>query len=81
MTIDETLLRQLKEHAAKSGRTVSALIEDAVRAMFGRPESEPDELEPLVTYGGSGVMPGIDLTDMRSVRDAMDDGESIGALR
>lgn len=79
--IDEAVLRRLKAEAARSGRTIGALVEDAVRALFDAPSRQAGELEPLVTAGGSGVMPGVDITDLRSVREAMDDGESLDALR
>ena len=34
-------------------------------------EREPD-YRPLKTYGGSGLLPGIDLMDSRALADAMD---------
>jgi len=81
ISIDDALLRQLKEDAARSGRTLGSLIEDAVRAAYGRQSATPCELEPLVTFGGSGLMPGVDITDMRSLRDLMDEDEPLDALR
>jgi hypothetical protein len=32
-------------------------------------------------YGGSGVMPGVDLTSNRSVAEAMDEDVSLDAMR
>ncbi len=32
-------------------------------------------------FGGTGVQPGVDLSDNASLRDLMDDGEGVGALR
>ena len=81
ITIDDELLRQLKEQAARTGRTIGALVEDAVRSSMARADERPDTIEPLPTFGGSGVMPGVDITDMRSLRDLMDDDVAIDALR
>lgn len=81
ISIDDALLRQLKEDAVRSGRTLGSLIEDAVRAAYGLQSATPRELEPLVTFGGSGLMPGVDITDMRSLRDLMDEDEPLDALR
>jgi len=79
--IDDSLLRQLKQDAARTGRTLGALIEDAVRAANERRGETRAEVEPLVTFGGSGLMPGVDITDTRSVRDLLDSDESLDALR
>jgi len=79
--IDDSLLRQLKQDAARTGRTLGALIEDAVRAANERRSETRAEVEPLVTFGGSGLMPGVDITDTRSVRDLLDNDEPLDALR
>jgi len=81
ISIDEALLRRLKEDAARTGRTLGSLIEDAVRAAYERRSAAQRDLEPLVTFGGSGLMPGVDITDMRSLRDLMDEDEPLDALR
>lgn len=81
VSIDDSLLRRLKEDSARTGRTLGSLIEDAVRAAYKRPPAADIDLEPLPTFGGSGVLPGVDITDMRSLRDLMDDGEPLDALR
>ena len=81
VNIHESILKQLKHESARSGRTIGAIIEDAVRVLFRDSEEPRADLEPLVTAGGSGVMPGIDIADMGSVQDALDEGESLDALR
>lgn len=81
ITIDEDLYRRARASAASGGRTVSELIEDAVReALRPRPRSIVD-LPPLPTFGGSGVVAGIDLDDIRSLDDVMDANRSVDALR
>jgi ribbon-helix-helix CopG family protein len=81
ITIEEELYRRLKASAARQGRTVSDLIGDAVRDAL-RPRRGPvTDLPPLPTYGGSGVMPGVDLADLRSLVDVMDQDAAVDALR
>jgi hypothetical protein len=80
ISIDEDLYRRAKAHAARSGRTVSELIEDAVRTSL-RARPRDSQIAPLPTFGGSGVMPGVDLRDKASLRDVMDEGEPLDALR
>lgn len=80
--IDEALYRRLKAKAAQTGRTVSDLIEEAVRAAL-RPSTkrESQDLPALPTYGGGGVLPGVDLASNVAVREAMDEGVAPDALR
>lgn len=79
--IDDDLYRRLKQRAVETGRTIGSLIEDAVRAALAPKPPSSEELEPLPTCGGSGVMPGVDITSNVAVRDAMDADESLDALR
>jgi plasmid stability protein len=79
--IDDALYRATKLRAAASGRTVGELIEDALRAaLAGRP-AEAATAEPLPVFGGSGVMPGVDLADSRTINDLLDDDTPLVALR
>ena len=81
ITIDEDLYRRARASAARTGRTVSDLIEDAVREAL-RPRRAPTgDLSPLPTFGGSGVVPGVDLADVRSLSDIMDADTPVDALR
>lgn len=81
--IDDALYRRAKVLAARTGRTVSDVIEDAVRTSLARgtSSSPSDDIPALPTFGGSGTMPGVDLGDSSRVRDLMDEGEELGALR
>lgn len=79
--IDEALYRRAKAKAAQTGQTVSEVIEDAVREAL-RPARRPATARaPLPTFGGSGVMPGVDLASNAAVRDSMDEGVGADALR
>lgn len=79
--IDDDLYRQVKTRAAQTGRTVAATIEDAVRDAIVRRPSPPANLSPLPTYGGGGVMPGVDLSSNAALRQFLDDGLPIDARR
>ncbi len=56
ITVDDSILSDLKQRAAERGTTVSRLIEDSVRLAFAQPSESPavpEEFE-LVTYGQGG---------------------------
>ncbi len=73
ITIDEELLDELKERAAREGTTVSRLIEDSVR-LVARPHAGVDTGQPfeLVTFGKGGRFTSFD-TDRGSVLIEQDD--------
>jgi len=80
--IDDELYRELKAAAAASGRTVAAVLEDAVRVGVrharGRAEAGAFSVTP---FGGSGVLPGIDLTSNAGLYEALDGDTALDALR
>lgn len=80
--IDDELYREVKAQAARAGRTVGELIEDAVRRSVSStgPAAPAPPLPPLTVYGGSGVLPGVDLTSNASLREVMDREEAVDAL-
>jgi hypothetical protein len=68
------LLTAAKRHAAQTGRTLTALIEDALRLALGTEMPSPARVrEALPTYGGDGVQPGVDLDDGAALLDLMDE--------
>lgn len=73
ITIDEELLDELKERAAREGTTVSRLIEDSVR-LASSPRAVGDAVQPfeLVTFGKGGLFTGLDV-DRGSVLIEQDD--------
>lgn len=80
--LDDELYRRLKARAGATGRTVGAVIEDTLRLGLDRTDAvarqEPD---PLPTYGGSGVLDGVDLSSNAALRETMDADETVDALR
>lgn len=79
--IEDELLRRLKLRAAETGRTVGALIEDAVRVALETADDHRKVVDRLTTFGSQGVLPGVDLTSNAALRDAMDAGTDLDALR
>jgi hypothetical protein len=73
ITIDEDLLGELKERAAREGTTVSRLIEPSVR-YAARPHAGGDAGQPfeLVTFGKGGRFTSLD-ADRGSVLIEQDD--------
>ena len=79
--IDEALYRRVKARAAQTGRTVSDVIEDAVREALRPTNRRAEEPMALPTLGRGGVMAGVDLTSNAAVRESMDDRLPLDALR
>ncbi len=71
--LDEHLLREAKRVAAESSRTLSAVVEDALREMLARrKQSAKRSHKPLPTFDLGGLMPGVDLDDPAGFRDFLD---------
>jgi hypothetical protein len=78
--IDDEVYRRVKQVADRSDRTIGQVIEDAVQLAF-RPAQIDVPIPALPVYGGSGVMPGVDLTSNRSVAETMDEDVPLDAMR
>ncbi|MGE5221609.1 MAG: CopG family ribbon-helix-helix protein [Omnitrophica WOR_2 bacterium] len=71
--IDDELLKKAKQLAARSGKSLTAIIEDALRESLARQElSNPREPVRLVTFKGKGLLPGVDLDDSAALLDVME---------
>ena len=71
--MDEVLLREAKQVAVETGRTLTAVIEDAVREALARrrPGIERRRVT-LTTFKGNGLQPGVDLDDSAALLDLME---------
>ena len=78
--IDDEVYRRVKQVADRSDRTIGQVIEDAIQLAF-RPTPNDVSIAALPVYGGSGVMPGVDLTSNRSIAEAMEEDVSLDAMR
>jgi Arc/MetJ family transcription regulator len=71
--IDDRLLAEAKARAARSGRTLNAVVEDALRAALARREEHGDRIAlALPTFAGSRLLPGADLDDSAGLLDRME---------
>ncbi|MBV9062998.1 MAG: hypothetical protein JOY77_08740 [Alphaproteobacteria bacterium] len=52
--IDDTVMLKLKREAARQGRTMSELVETALRNLF-RAQKDTKNLPPLPTFHGGGM--------------------------
>ena len=64
--IHDQLFAELKHIAADSGRTLTAVIHDAVRESLSRRRTADRPVVELPVFHGTGVMPGVDLSDTAS---------------
>ena len=68
--LDEHLLAQAKQVAAASGKTLTAVLEEALReSLARRSRVAPRRRVRLRTFDGGGLCPGVDLDDSASLLD------------
>ena len=79
--LDDDLYREVKARAAREGRTVASVLEDAVRIGMRRPADA--DARPFVNKasGQGGLMPGVDLSDNASLSELLDAGTPLEKLR
>lgn len=65
LNIDDTVMKQLKREAVNQGRTMSYLVETALRLLFNA-QKKHQELPPLPSFHGGG-----DLVDIFGSRSAL----------
>ncbi len=72
--IDDELLRRAKKRADETQRTLAAVIDDALRlALVEQPPRRFQRRSKIPVTGTGGLQPGIDLDDMSSVLDHMEE--------
>ncbi len=75
--LDESLLREAKEYAARSGRTLTSLIQEALRSFMRSGQRRAPVTRPsLATFRGRGVQAGVDLDNSAALLDLMDRGDA-----
>jgi len=62
LNISDPVMAQLKREAAGQGRTMSELVETALRLFFRAPRKQ-GELPPLPSFDGGGMLVDIDDRD------------------
>ncbi len=73
--LDDRLLGEAKREASRSGMTLTAMFEEALRAHLARVAmaARPREHVRLPTFRGDGLAPGVDLDDSAALLDYMEE--------
>ncbi len=72
--LSDELLRSAKRLAAETHRTLTAVIEDALRELLHRRAQLPPTPADLPVFHGDGVRPGVNLHSTADLLDRMDLG-------
>lgn len=72
--LEDGLLRQAKQEAARRGTTVTSLIEAGLRLVLAqaKPTRKRPHVELPVSRMGGGVLPGVNLDNSAELLDIMD---------
>jgi hypothetical protein len=71
--LDDELLASAKQWAAESGRTLTAVFEDALRAALARRKAAATrERVRLITGSAGGLRPGVDLDNTAELLEIME---------
>jgi hypothetical protein len=69
LNIDDTVMAELKQEAVRQKRTMSELVETALRNLF-RSRKQPVELTPLPVFHSGGAV--VDVADRDALYQAME---------
>jgi Ribbon-helix-helix protein, copG family len=69
LNIDDTVMAELKREAARQGRTMSELVESALRLLL-RSHRKQEKLSPLPTFHSGGAL--VDIADRDALYQAME---------
>jgi hypothetical protein len=83
INLDDDLLAEAKQVAARTGRSLAAVVEDALRESLHRRHHTVRRVVELPVFGEGGVRPGVDIDDSAALLDLMeqDDPEPDDAAR
>lgn len=70
--LPEELLAEAKHAATASRRTLTQVIEDALREALARRKQHVRQVVDLPVFGDGGLLPGVDLDDTSALLDLMD---------
>ncbi|MGI8926611.1 MAG: type II toxin-antitoxin system VapB family antitoxin [Tepidiformaceae bacterium] len=79
--LEDGLLRDARMAALESGRTLSAIVSDALREALARRDTACDDGWELPRFrpgaGQEGLLPGIDINDNAGLRDLLDEFDAV----
>ena len=77
INLDDALLAEAKQVAARTGRSLTAVVEDALRqSLHQRHQTTRGDIE-LPVFGEGGMRPGVDLDDSAALLDVMEQNDPI----
>jgi hypothetical protein len=77
LRLDDALLAAVRRRAAETGRTMTAVIEDALRqALAPRPAGRAVEATLPVASVAGALQPGVDLDDSAGLLELMESGDA-----
>jgi hypothetical protein len=77
INLDDALLAEAKQVAARTGRSLTAVVEDALRESLHRRHRNPRRVIELPRFGEGGVQPRVDLDDSAALLDLMEQDDPI----
>ncbi len=69
LNIDDGIMKRLREEAARQGKTMSEMVEAALRRSLERPR-EKAQVQPLPSFDGEGTL--VDVSDRETLYQAME---------
>ena len=72
ININDALLAEAKQVAARTGRSLTDVVEDALRESLHRRYPATRRAIDLPVFGEGGTRPGVDLDDSAALLDLMD---------
>lgn len=73
VNLPDPLLSEARRLASETGRTLTSVIEDALReSLARRRQARAPSPVRLTTFRGSGLQPGVDLDDTGALLDLME---------
>ncbi len=73
INLDDALLSEAKQVAARTGRSLGEVIEDALPQALARRADDGRPRPALPVHAGDGLQPGVDLDDAAALLDLLDD--------
>ncbi|MDH5643161.1 MAG: ribbon-helix-helix protein, CopG family, partial [Gemmatimonadota bacterium] len=70
LNIDDTVMARLRKEAARTGRTMSELVETALRRLLQTRRS-PTDVEPLPTFDSGGAL--VDVSNREALYRTMEE--------
>ena len=70
LIIDDSVMKRLKEEGARQGRSISELVESALRLFLQSKAARATRLDPLPSFDSGGTL--VDISDRDALYQAME---------